>query len=518
MALKEDLAKLIDINYFHRATRFRRSKIAAYVLPALVAGAWLAMELSRHDRLAFSKGTLSAVHAPLATACESCHPEASAWRPVRRLVEGDAAGVTALNRSCLVCHGTTIAADDSSGTARHAVPRGSASPVSEETLACAACHVEHEGAVRLSTVDDVACARCHADLAAHRPAGLEAHVRPEGERIPSMAEHAADFAALARPDPSHFRFDHAAHLRGPVAGPSGERVTLTCQDCHDDAPRAGRFSRITPHEGATEPPGHERHGALKARIRYALHCAGCHPLVVDERLGGDAYAVAGSVPHQSPTLVRSWLRGQLLAHAEGAPGAVPVAARSPPRLALVQPASSAPAPVSSVTAPRLALVSPRERAAPRPAGPLLDGYRPPEGPEARLLWVERSVAAIESRLYANPRGVCLTCHVAPEGAAALPFEPPPRPEIPERWLDSGRFDHARHEQLECVRCHLFRQSDGKLGLPSESTSAKDVLLAPGIQGCKTCHEAPKPGELAKAPSRCTTCHRYHQAPLRSGKE
>jgi predicted CXXCH cytochrome family protein len=294
--------------------------------------------------------------------------------------------------------------------------------VHEELVACAACHMEHEGAAKLSMVEDSVCVRCHGDLAAHRPAGLEPRIRPEGERIPSMADHAVDFAALAKPDPSALRFDHAAHMRAPVLGPSGDRVTLSCRDCHEDTPRPGRFSRSTPHEISSAGP--VRAGLppeRKSPVRYALHCAQCHPLVVDERLAGDAQAFSGGVPHEAPTLVRSWLRGQLLAHAGGAVGSAPVAPPQPPRIALVAPSppAIAPAPAGTPTT-RIALVAPRESKVSRSAaGALLDGYRPPADPAARPAWVEAAVAAIESRLYASPDGTCLTCHPAPADAPGL---------------------------------------------------------------------------------------------------
>jgi hypothetical protein len=97
----------------------------------------------------------------------------------------------------------------------------------------------------------------------------------------------------------------------------------------------------------------------------------------------------------------------------------------------------------------------------------------------------------------------------------------------DRWLEDGRFDHARHEQSVCAECHKFRAADGTLKNVMDSTRASDVLLGPGIEGCKTCHAtaAAAPtgfshvlsdhaSDRSIGPSRCTTCHLYHRPPTR----
>jgi Cytochrome c7 and related cytochrome c len=104
--------------------------------------------------------------------------------------------------------------------------------------------------------------------------------------------------------------------------------------------------------------------------------------------------------------------------------------------------------------------------------------------------------------------VCLACHALPAGASSLPIDPPPQPNLPERWLEKGRFDHSKHEQVgDCESCHRFKAADGTIVRASRSTQAADVLLFPGIAACQTCHSE---DAAQGAPSACTTCHVYHR--------
>lgn len=95
------------------------------------------------------------------------------------------------------------------------------------------------------------------------------------------------------------------------------------------------------------------------------------------------------------------------------------------------------------------------------------------------------------------KAVCKTCHsvtrTATRGGTKWEIEPVT---IASRWLEKGKFDHVRHESMECADCH---DAD-------KSKKATDVLL-PKVATCQKCHA----GENAtsKVASTCVTCHAFH---------
>jgi predicted CXXCH cytochrome family protein len=90
---------------------------------------------------------------------------------------------------------------------------------------------------------------------------------------------------------------------------------------------------------------------------------------------------------------------------------------------------------------------------------------------------------------------CERCHnmQIPAGGG-LPTVPETK--ITRRWFAKAGFDHAAHQELQCVSCHANAAT---------STKAADVLL-PGIQICQQCHGT---GGAKGAAAECTTCHLYH---------
>ena len=69
--------------------------------------------------------------------------------------------------------------------------------------------------------------------------------------------------------------------------------------------------------------------------------------------------------------------------------------------------------------------------------------------------------------------------------------------LADRWLPGGAFNHAKHTQTACKKCHAAERS----------STAQDVLL-PGIATCQRCHG----GETAsgRVPSTCIACHEFHR--------
>jgi hypothetical protein len=65
----------------------------------------------------------------------------------------------------------------------------------------------------------------------------------------------------------------------------------------------------------------------------------------------------------------------------------------------------------------------------------------------------------------------------------------------ERWLGRGNFNHAKHTQVACEKCHEARSSQ----------DTTDILL-PSKASCVACH-SPQGGVA----SNCSECHQYHSS-------
>ncbi|HEV7667134.1 MAG TPA: FHA domain-containing protein [Thermoanaerobaculia bacterium] len=258
--------------------------VAAYRLRrGLLSKSWLALLLTlaaavaalllpiRGWLWAFRPGPVARAHAELA--CADCH---APWR-------GPA------DAQCAACHGAKMTNPapphhlDRLADPNHATP-------------CSACHSEHRGAARLTTVTDRDCVACHGDLAAHvtlRSATSAAGKEPVAvaRRIHSFATDHADFAPLAGIDPTRVKLNHQLHLKARLQGLPPGHERLVCADCHRGV------------EQGREP-----------EVSYAAACASCHPLTFDPRLATER------APHATPVEVHRFL---LVTYAES-----PAAARN----------------------------------------------------------------------------------------------------------------------------------------------------------------------------------------------
>src|SRR6267154_5171183 len=87
------VAQRIDLNYFKRATPFKRAKLWLAIVAPAIALAWIAWHFFGHDNRVYSSGRLSGAHAILEKECAACHV---------RQAEGFSA--TAADSACLNCH------------------------------------------------------------------------------------------------------------------------------------------------------------------------------------------------------------------------------------------------------------------------------------------------------------------------------------------------------------------------------------------------------------------------------
>lgn len=330
---------------------------------------------------------------------------------------------------------------------------------------CSVCHLEHRGGGPLPRVAPQHCTECHGDsaqmaAAARRgrtlPASLFAKVTmpgviavprvrpPEGftHVIHSFAQDHPEFR-IKRPgarDGDPLAFNHAKHLTGDIPLLHGK--PLECASCHQmDA--AGSFMQ---------------------RMTFEQNCRACHSLQFDERNPGM------QLPHGDATYVRAFLRSLPAQYADHAVR----------RLGL----TGEEAIKKFVEEQMLAL---RDRAR---TGELLEEQvffsDAKQGPAA-------AIAGLDGPGRAKFAG-CAYCHQVTPRANAAPAVA--LPVIPDRWMPHAEFNHAKHVQVGCAKCHAA----------SESRLTSDIIL-PTQQSCTECH-SPKGGMS----SDCTECHGYHNPP------
>jgi hypothetical protein len=428
------LAQRIDLQYFQRSHRFRTWRFGLSVLLPVLAVIWLAgYGVARNNHI-YSSGRMSPAHAVLTQRCDTCH--------VTRVGFFRA---TSNDQACLTCHDGPIHHSNQAFTP-----------------ACANCHVEHRGQMRLAATANESCAQCHANL---QTRGIQtSYVR--NITAFSDASH-PEFAALrvGYIDPGTVKLNHAVHLKTGLKGPNGQPVQLDCDSCHASktANQAWRYG-IAPGspEGETSqlaqltsvapmqkpgPPSMAAARAYMMPIAYAQHCAGCHPLLFDARF-------KESAPHDTPEVVHAFLvkrfQNFIAAH--------PDELREP---------------VSTVALP----------ARPLPVSPRV--YMPPQK------WVDAKVAEAEQLLWGK---TCKQCHALSFSAgASLPAVA--KSNITVRWFQHAIFDHDQHRLVNCESCHTRSRT---------SQETADVLL-PSIRTCEQCHHSGPQGAAA----RCFECHTYH---------
>src|ERR1700740_2452820 len=67
------VAQRIDLNYFKRATPFKRAKLWLAIVAPAIALVWIAWHFLGHDNRVYSSGRLSGAHAVLENECGACH-------------------------------------------------------------------------------------------------------------------------------------------------------------------------------------------------------------------------------------------------------------------------------------------------------------------------------------------------------------------------------------------------------------------------------------------------------------
>jgi Doubled CXXCH motif (Paired_CXXCH_1) len=452
------VAQRIDLNYFKRATPFKRAKLWLSLLLPLAAVIWIGWRAVSRDPRVYSSGRLSEAHAVLERQCSACHLQAAG-----------AFSAKADDKACLACH---------DGPAHHAT-----SSVGVNALSCAACHSEHRGRVNLVAARNETCAECHANLRTVNSATRLANSICSFESgHPEFAPLRTGAESLPR-DPRTIKLNHAIHMKPIRRGPNGPIVQLECGNCHrataaapdltysDASYRTANVSykdadEVRPiGESGLKPPKAPSGREYMAPVTFANACAACHFLTFDKRFDF-------GVPHDKPEVVHAFLIAKFSEYIRAHPTELREK-RDPDRDLTGRPL--------------------------RPADHL---FTPAE-------WISTRVSQAEDLLW---RKTCKQCHQiglsrkdGPEPmASATPSTTTPvegrLPTIVASavtlvWMPHAKFDHDAHRGFTCESCH-----------PKALTSSDDSeILLPGVATCQKCH-APGPEH---AESRCFECHTYH---------
>lgn len=295
---------------------------------------------------------------------------------------------------------------------------------------CSACHQEHKGDGPMKRVESQNCAFCHGN----------ATLMPASRTVHAFELDHPEFKVIRdkTPDSDTLRFSHQTHQASNPRMVQMTGKSLNCAFCH-------------------KPSGT---GEYYQAVSFAQHCQICHSLQFDKR------NPELSIPHGSAEFVHAYLRSLPVQYAEYANSlkhlSNPAAVEQFVQQQLLQLRSQFGSGEELEEAVFFSTAA---------SGPIADPAR--LGSQGRPLFPG-----------------CAYCHEV-QRTTTLPAVT--RPNMPTRWLNRGKFDHARHTNFQCVQCHNV----------AGSTQAADVLL-PSQKICVTCHQ-PHGG----ARNDCAACHWYH---------
>lgn len=455
-----------------RSLRAKRGLFTAAVL-ALTVGFLLVM-LYRPNRLEFIKpGEVSKHHTgsafakmnrgahPGAESCAACHPTAGSgpgsWlqagfnaRPgpfqFEDLFSVTKADITTIDHACLRCH----------------PDHNFHEPNVVRDYSCSACHREHLGSGPMKQPENANCASCHADSATMEASfrkgvrlGPQAFdFRLDHGRVPfkpprpprgsthvfrSFAEDHPEFQIHAQKlrENNTLKFNHEKHLvTGAIPPLKGNK--LDCRSCHKPDPA----------------------GTYHQKITYEASCRPCHSLQFDARIP------ELTLPHGSAATVHAFLRSLPTQYADYATSVKKLANKRD---------------VDQFVNDQM-----RELNAEFLSGENLEqqifSNGNPRGPSG----ADRPGDSNRAKFAG-----CAYCHEVL--STSDPFPEITKPVIPDRWMTRGNFNHAKHANVDCERCHQVEHS----------RDTSDILL-PSKRTCATCH-SPQGGVR----DTCATCHSYH---------
>ena len=379
------------------------------------------------------------------------HPGPLQFRELFLVTKAD---VTTIDQACLRCH------------PQHNFHE----PNVVRDHSCSACHREHLGSGPMKPPENANCASCHADTATMEASfrmgtklPLEGFdYRPDHERVPfkparpprgfthvfrTFADDHPEFQIHAQKlrETNTLRFNHEKHLTtGTIPPLKGEK--LDCIDCHKPDPA----------------------GTYHQKITYKANCRPCHSLQFDARIP------ELTLPHGSEAAVHAFLRSLPTQYADHGTRVKKLANKRD---------------VDKFVADQMRALNAE--------------FSSGENLEIQIFFNANKRGPIGGDgqsgdpIRAQFAG-CAYCHeVIPTGD---PFPRITKPVIPDRWMTRGNFNHAKHANVGCAKCHLVEHS----------RETAEILL-PAKRTCVDCH-SPQGG----VKDSCATCHSYHTTDRKTG--
>ena len=483
-----------NLDYFKKRHVFRRirSLLCLLALVGGIAGVVLFKQFGADSF--YNAGPLSENHAHLKNDCKSCHAmQNGSVAGLLALAKGEAgapnlstitkhifSGESAreIDHACLKCHeGHQLHQPDAQMVAIRDMRR-------EVSLvhagSCSSCHKEHKGPAPMKMPTSASCAACHADgkrmmetlekidlhgknvsqvaLTRQIQPGTWQFIPPQKSAEPAVRPRLfASFEKGHPPfgyeqsnllDPDVLKFNHQRHEAADIPKVNGRK--LDCAYCH-------------------KPAGD---GTYYQRISFEASCVACHSLLFDPK------NPELQIPHGDPAAVRAYLRSLPFQYADlaGKKG------------------FKTPQQVNGFVAQQMLQ--------------LKDRVRSGEDFEKQVFFTSNPYKTQPATAHTLFPG-CAYCHEVKPGVGGTPVITPPV--MADRWLQHGRFTHAKHTSVACIDCHAARHSK----------DTTDILMPP-MKSCAECHRthtdaeakvaSQKSRQQAGASAECLSCHTFHSAP------
>ena len=448
-----------NLDYYKKAHYLRRAKFLVTLGVVVIGIAAMAVWHFFGSEKFYSSGSITRSHAQFANQCAKCHVGANTVDQIKASFHTDqrSLALSAMDEACLKCHKSFDFHE----------------PNVVQSHSCVACHHEHTGSGPMHPPSDRNCQVCHGDaaimqasLAKGKTLGLyhalvgdevtSLKLKPDErlltssptiekrgklQLITAFATDHPEFQLVAEKlrDPDTLKFNHQLHLTSPTIPQLPDGKKLECASCHQPDASGGFYRKIS----------------------FAANCKVCHSLQFD------AENPALRVPHGNAEFVRAFLRSLPAQYAEFAKREKNLTATDD---------------VNAFVQAQMARLRAQVGSGEQLEREIFfsDAHT---GPSTR-------VAGMDAQSRARFPG-CAYCHEVTASGDATPQVT--KPVIMDRWFVRGGFNHAKHTQVACEKCHEVRGSK----------DTADILL-PSKVSCVTCH-SPKGG----AASNCSECHQYH---------
>lgn len=433
-----------------RSLRSKRGLFTLAIVALTIGGLLLAFYTPA--RLHFiSPGKISAQHASIR--CVDCHRAAENTVPgwsqaamtadpnpleFAKLLAPPDKSMTRIDQSCQRCH------------AHHNFHQ----PNVVNDFSCSTCHQEHADGGSMPAPKSENCLACHAD-----PDVMEASFEKGKTLSAAIFNYREDRGEIVfktpRPERGYTQVFHTFSSDHPEFQIHAQKLqdSNTLKFNHrvhlGDSVRTKNGGKLDC--AACHKP--DASGTLHQKISFENNCRECHSLQFDKR------NPEMQLPHGNPEAVRAFLRSLEIQYAD--------LGRK-----------------TGVTEQRALdnFVQAQMKA-------LREEKRTGEALEQQVFYSSAKKSVDERALYPG----CAYCHeVKPRGDIVPVIT---QPQIPDRWMVRGEFDHAKHLNVDCARCHDVARSE----------RTEDILL-PKKSSCVTCH-SPAGGVR----NDCATCHGFHSS-------